>query len=83
MKRLKFENLHIRPITAIKGNEPFIFLLEPNFIILPNVRSRDGRSHTFLDNLSGIDFSRLQKADSLHLGLVRVSTVDVPWHDPF
>ena len=79
MKRLKFDALS-QNITVIKGNEPFTSYTDPTIIL--NVRSRDGRSHTFLDNLSGIDLSRLKKEDRLHIALIRVSTVEEPWYQP-
>ena len=80
MKKLRFDNL-CQTITVIKGNEPFISYHDPTIIL--NIRSKDGRSHTFLDNLSGVDFSRLKKEDRIHVALIRVSTVEVPWYDPF
>ena len=79
MKRLKFDTLS-QTITVIKGTEPFITYANPTIIL--NVRSRDGRSHTFLDNLSGVDFSRIKKDDRLHIALIRVSTVEEPWYQP-
>jgi hypothetical protein len=79
MKRLRFDNLS-QTISVIKGNEPFISYRDPTIIL--NVRSKDGRSHTFLDNLSGVDFGRLKKEDQLHVVLMRVSTVDEPWYQP-
>jgi hypothetical protein len=78
VKKLQFDDL-CKTVTTIKGNEPFISYHNPTIIL--NVRSKDGRSHTFLDNLSGVDFSRLKKEDRLYIALIRVSTVDVPWYD--